>query len=64
MMHCSTEKTHRKGGNLKSPEGDSPHNQQKNGSSGFIKNELLVQKCEVYDNFDKKTERKSSTSLH
>ena len=38
-MHCSTEKTQRKGYSLKSPEGDSPQNQQKNGSSGFIKNE-------------------------
>ena len=39
-MHCSTGKTQRKGDSLKCPEGDSPQNQQKNGSSGFIKNEV------------------------
>ena len=39
-IHCSTEKTQRKGDSLKGSEGDSPQNQQKNGSSGFIKNEV------------------------
>ena len=39
-MHCSSEKTQRKGDSLKSPEGDSPHKKQKNGSSGLIKNEV------------------------
>ena len=39
-MRCSTEKTQRKGDSLKNPEGDSPQNQQKNGLSGFIKNEV------------------------
>ena len=41
-IHCSTEKTQRKGDSLKKPEGDSPQNQQKNCSSGFIKNEVKV----------------------
>ena len=33
-------KTQRKGDSLKNHEGDSPQNQQKNGSSSFIKNEV------------------------
>ena len=39
-IHCSTEKNAKQGWQLKGSEGDSPQNQQKNGSSGFIKNEV------------------------
>ena len=46
-MHCSIEKTQRKGDSLKSPEGDSPQNQQKNGSSGFSENEINVRKKQI-----------------
>ena len=44
-MPRSTKKLQRKDDSLKSPKGDSPQNQQRNGSLGFIKNEVYVQKC-------------------
>ena len=44
--HCSSEKLQRKCDCLENPEGDSPQNQQKNGSSGFIKSEVQVKKIQ------------------
>ena len=62
-MHCYTEKMQRKGDSLKSPEGDSPQNQQKNGSSGFIEIEVKVKTKAIFTIISPKKQKESRVRL-